>query len=199
MPPLFRLIPRFFQSNLHVHSQTPSFSQGISFHRVVMPRVTKPTIRSFSTRSNFSRPKLLQYRHQFTRRFNSSKSNPSSSSSSSSSSSNPGSLSQRLRKLSREYGWSALGVYLFLSALDFPFCFAAVRLLGVERIGHYEHVIVEGAKSVLAVLWPFRNDTADSSDMGEQGSPATYDNGAAGAEKRRSEDGASMLPSKHEY
>lgn len=52
------------------------------------------------------------------------------------------SLSQRLRKLSREYGWSAFGVYLLLSALDFPFCFAAVRILGVERIGRAEKVVV---------------------------------------------------------
>ena len=54
-----------------------------------------------------------------------------------------------MRKLSREYGWSALGVYLLLSALDFPFCFAAVRLLGVERIGHIERAIVDSIKSVL--------------------------------------------------
>ncbi|KAL9127996.1 MAG: hypothetical protein Q9217_003222, partial [Psora testacea] len=50
-------------------------------------------------------------------------------------------LSQRLRKLSREYGWSAFGVYLLLSTLDFPFCFAAVRWLGAERIGHAEKVV----------------------------------------------------------
>ena len=59
------------------------------------------------------------------------------------------SLSQRLRKLSREYGWSAFGVYLLLTALDFPFCFATVRYLGTDRIGHYEHVIVEWVKSVV--------------------------------------------------
>lgn len=52
------------------------------------------------------------------------------------------SLSQRFRKLSREYGWSAVAVYFGLSLLDFPFCFLAVRLLGTERIGHWEHVIV---------------------------------------------------------
>ncbi|KAL9138558.1 MAG: hypothetical protein Q9175_000240 [Cornicularia normoerica] len=57
------------------------------------------------------------------------------------------SLSQRLRKLSREYGWSAFGVYMLLTALDFPFCFAAVRYLGTDRIGHYEHVIIEWVKS----------------------------------------------------
>ncbi|RJE22031.1 peptide alpha-N-acetyltransferase Nat2 [Aspergillus sclerotialis] len=69
--------------------------------------------------------------------------------SSSTKSGEPASFSQRMRKLSREYGWSALGVYLLLSALDFPFCFAAVRLLGVDRIGHIERVIVDSIKSVL--------------------------------------------------
>ncbi|KAI9678150.1 MAG: hypothetical protein M1817_006095 [Caeruleum heppii] len=59
------------------------------------------------------------------------------------------SLSQRLRKLSREYGWSALGVYLLLSALDFPFCFLAVRTLGTDRIGHWEHVVIENVKKVI--------------------------------------------------
>jgi hypothetical protein len=45
------------------------------------------------------------------------------------------SLGQRMRKLSREYGWSALGVYLALSALDSPFCYLLVRFLGTDRIG----------------------------------------------------------------
>lgn len=62
------------------------------------------------------------------------------------------SLSQRLKKLSREYGWSALGVYLLLTAADFPFCFLAVRLLGTDRIGHWEHVVLETVKSW--VKWP---------------------------------------------
>lgn len=56
-----------------------------------------------------------------------------------------------MRKLSREYGWAALGVYLGLSALDFPFCFAAVRLLGVDRIGHIEHFVLESIKSVVPI------------------------------------------------
>ncbi|MCJ1451216.1 hypothetical protein MMC28_001552 [Mycoblastus sanguinarius] len=59
------------------------------------------------------------------------------------------SISQRFRKLSREYGWSAIGVYLLLSALDFPFCFAAVRYLGTDRIGHYEHVILEWVRAMI--------------------------------------------------
>ena len=63
------------------------------------------------------------------------------------------SLSQRFRKLSREYGYSALGVYLLLSALDFPLCFLAVRHLGTERIGYWEHVALE--KFWQVVPWPF--------------------------------------------
>ena len=45
-------------------------------------------------------------------------------------------------------------MYLGLSALDFPFCFAAVRLLGVERIGYYEHVAIEFVKDKLKSVWP---------------------------------------------
>ena len=45
-------------------------------------------------------------------------------------------------------------MYLGLSALDFPFCFAAVRLLGVDRIGHYEHVAIEYLKSAFGSVWP---------------------------------------------
>lgn len=52
------------------------------------------------------------------------------------------SLTQRLRKLTREYGRAVLGVYLLISLIDFPFCWLAVRMLGTERIGHWEHVIV---------------------------------------------------------
>ncbi|CAI7641871.1 unnamed protein product [Penicillium glandicola] len=74
------------------------------------------------------------------------------------------SLSQRLKKLSREYGWAALGVYLGLSALDFPFCFAAVRLLGVERIGYYEHAVVGFVKDKLKSVWP---QTEGSSEDGQ--------------------------------
>jgi hypothetical protein len=40
-----------------------------------------------------------------------------------------------MKKLSREYGWSAVGIYLALSVLDFPFCFLLVRTVGTEKIG----------------------------------------------------------------
>lgn len=91
-----------------------------------------------------------------------------------------------MKTLSREYGWSALGVYLALSALDFPFCFAAVRLFGVERIGHYEHVVVEEAKKLFYSVVPIERATLE----GE-----TADADAAEAREKLSDEGASMFPS----
>lgn len=61
----------------------------------------------------------------------------------------PLSLSQRLKQMSKQYGYTAVGVYLALSALDFPFCFLAVRLLGTERVGHYEEVAVRWVKGLV--------------------------------------------------
>ncbi|KAK8044691.1 peptide alpha-N-acetyltransferase Nat2 [Apiospora rasikravindrae] len=61
----------------------------------------------------------------------------------------PQGLSARLKKLSREYGWSAVGVYLAMSILDFPFCFLLVRVVGTDRIGALEHYVVSNAKKVI--------------------------------------------------
>ncbi|ROV96315.1 hypothetical protein VMCG_07688 [Cytospora schulzeri] len=61
----------------------------------------------------------------------------------------PQSLSARLRKLSREYGWAAVGVYLGLSVLDFPFCFLLVRLVGTDRIAAVEHVVMAKVKAMV--------------------------------------------------
>jgi N-terminal acetyltransferase 2 len=58
------------------------------------------------------------------------------------------SLGQRMRKLSREYGWSAVGVYLALSALDFPFCYLLVRYLGTDIIGKANSVSYHGFVNV---------------------------------------------------
>jgi len=110
------------------------------------------------------------------------------------------SLSQRMRKLSREYGWSAFGVYMGLSALDFPFCFLAVRLLGTDRIGHWEHVVVSGLKRLVGM------DTMAPAGSGEvpAGHPARREGAGAGtseddsnwgleeAEKEAKKDSASM-------
>ncbi|KAL4790613.1 hypothetical protein BDV19DRAFT_393880 [Aspergillus venezuelensis] len=82
------------------------------------------------------------------------------------------SLSQRLKHLSKEYGWSALWIYLFLSALDFPFCFMAVRLLGADKIGHYEHVIVDGFKGAVNKVVPGVFDQEEEKGVDEQAAEA---------------------------
>lgn len=85
------------------------------------------------------------------------------------------SVSQRLKKLSREYGWTALAVYLGLSLLDFPFCFLAVRLLGTDRIGHYEHVLKDALWSVVRLAFP---------NAGRKSAEASADEGVAEATDR---------------
>lgn len=77
------------------------------------------------------------------------------------------SLSQRLKALSREYGWTAVGVYFGLSLLDFPFCFLAVRLLGTDRIGHYEDVIKNAFWSVVQLAFPDAGKKAQDEDVAE--------------------------------
>lgn len=109
------------------------------------------------------------------------------------------SLSQRLRTLSREYGWAALGVYLGLSALDFPFCFVAVRLLGVERIGHWEHVVVSSVKDALKSVWP-ASESDPGADRGEsdgEGDGAVV--GAEGEEGKGMEEASMFLPLSHAH
>lgn len=64
------------------------------------------------------------------------------------------SFSERLKALGKQYGWVALGVYLGLSALDFPFCFLAVRLLGTERIGRWEHKILDSFWGAAGSVFP---------------------------------------------
>ncbi|KAH8428880.1 DUF1279 superfamily [Aspergillus melleus] len=136
------------------------FRRGFSFGANVTPHQG----RSFRSQTQFGRSAAqnLARRPQsatFRRFFNSSQSKRYSSQSGES-----GSLSQRLKTLSREYGWSALWVYLLLSAMDFPICFAAVRLLGVDRIGHYEHVILESVKGAIQTVWPSAPETESQSE-----------------------------------
>ncbi|KAL1869195.1 hypothetical protein VTK73DRAFT_3331 [Phialemonium thermophilum] len=59
------------------------------------------------------------------------------------------SLSARLKKLSKEYGWSAVGVYLGLTLLDFPFCFLLVRTLGTDKIAVAEEFVVSNVKKII--------------------------------------------------
>ncbi|KAF2872523.1 hypothetical protein BDV95DRAFT_491528 [Massariosphaeria phaeospora] len=90
------------------------------------------------------------------------------------------SLSQRLKKLSREYGWTALGVYMALTALDFPFCFLAVRMLGTDRIGHYEHVIVEGFWNLVRLVAPNAGPKPEVAPIADDIAADTAREGGAG-------------------
>ncbi|GAB7365250.1 hypothetical protein MBLNU230_g6334t1 [Neophaeotheca triangularis] len=47
-----------------------------------------------------------------------------------------------------------MGVYLLLSALDFPFCFLAVRLLGTDRIGQAEKAVIDMFWRLVEVPFP---------------------------------------------
>lgn len=106
-------------------------------------------------------------------------------------------LSQRMRKLSREYGWSAVGVYFLLTALDFPFCFIAVRALGTERIGEWEHKIIEWVKRAVPVQIPEKwRRTEEQTGVVEAqeavgGAVAGYDHGVKEAEKANTGESAS--------
>ncbi|MCJ1295150.1 hypothetical protein MMC34_006711 [Xylographa carneopallida] len=106
-------------------------------------------------------------------------------------------LSQRMRKLSREYGWSAVGVYLLLTAIDFPFCFIAVRAIGTERIGEWEHYIVEWFKRAVPIQIPTKWRSAGEEKVEEvqvavDGAIAGYDHGVKDAEKANTGETASI-------
>ena len=106
-------------------------------------------------------------------------------------------LSQRMRKLSREYGWSAVGVYLLLTALDFPLCFIAVRALGTDRIGEWEHKIVEWVKRAVPVQIPAKwrgsgDEGVEEAQVAVEGVSAGYDHGVKDAEKANAGETASM-------
>ncbi|KAF1928704.1 uncharacterized protein M421DRAFT_420599 [Didymella exigua CBS 183.55] len=88
------------------------------------------------------------------------------------------SLSQKLKALSKEYGWAALGVYLGLSALDFPFCFLAVRLLGTDRIGHYEAVVKDAFWNLVRLVVPDAGITSAEKHAQEKTAEATLRQGS---------------------
>jgi len=91
----------------------------------------------------------------------------------------PTGIKARLQKLSREYGWVALGVYFGLSLLDFPFCFLAVRLAGPERIGQIEHAILTNVKSYTEPVWkmvePIVGDWSKGKEVAKQAGDAIED------------------------
>ncbi|KAK3898530.1 hypothetical protein C8A05DRAFT_47179 [Staphylotrichum tortipilum] len=109
------------------------------------------------------------------------------------------SLSQRLKKLSREYGWTAVGIYLALSVLDFPFCFLLVRTVGTEKIAHLEDIVVSYAKKVIpegAQTWwrEYRQAAKDvkRERTGEEVEAQILVHGVEEADQRTKQEGASL-------
>ncbi|CAK1363378.1 hypotheticalsprotein [Cercospora beticola] len=70
----------------------------------------------------------------------------------------PRSLSERMKEMSRKYGWTVTGIYLGLSVLDFPFCFLAVKWFGTERIAEIEHKIMDGFWDIAEKVMPSLKD-----------------------------------------
>jgi hypothetical protein len=83
------------------------------------------------------------------------------------------SISQRFKQLSREYGWTAVAVYFGLSLIDFPFCFLAVRLLGTDRIGHYEDVLKSALWSIVRLVFPDAGKKSAATQAAEDLAEAT--------------------------
>ncbi|KAK0741223.1 hypothetical protein B0T18DRAFT_295033, partial [Schizothecium vesticola] len=115
----------------------------------------------------------------------------------------PTSLGARLKKLSREYGWSAVGVYMALSVLDFPFCFLLVRTVGTDRIAEIEHVVVSNVQKVIPeqvkTWWAeYRSGGGDKEVVAVPPAPTTPEEAkAAGwgveeADQRTAKEGASL-------
>jgi hypothetical protein len=108
-------------------------------------------------------------------------------------------LSQRLKKLSREYGWTAVGIYLALSVLDFPFCFLLVRTVGTEKIAHLEHIVVSYAQKVIPDRvqnwWREYRQAAKEAKLertGETGELDILGHGVEEADQRTKTEGASL-------
>ncbi|KAL3473749.1 hypothetical protein BJX99DRAFT_232958 [Aspergillus californicus] len=180
----------------------PPLNLNITFPSETMMRLRLPTRRPFSLQLQSQKQTAFRtyqqqsqtqklFRTRNSRSFHNinTRSNSNRSSGYTYQSPNPSpSLSQRLKTLSREYGWSALWIYLFLSALDFPFCFAAVRLLGADKIGHYEDVVVENLKGAIDGVWPGLFDKSK-----EEEEEAAKEAEAEAAEKKKAgSEGASM-------
>lgn len=110
------------------------------------------------------------------------------------------SLSARLKKLSREYGWAAVGIYLSLSVLDFPFCFLLVRTVGTERIAYLEDIVVHNVQKVIPervqAWWREYRQAAKEAKRertGEVGDELdVIGHGVAEAEQRTKQEGASL-------
>ncbi|CCH43150.1 hypothetical protein BN7_2697 [Wickerhamomyces ciferrii] len=97
------------------------------------------------------------------KRFNSTKSQGSSSSSSSGTGEKK---KTGIKALIQEYGYSALAIYLGLSAIDFPLCFIAVHSIGEDKIHEYQ----DKAKEFIGITPKEREPKTDTDKEESNGS-----------------------------
>ncbi|KAI1875566.1 uncharacterized protein JN550_001852 [Neoarthrinium moseri] len=132
-------------------SSQPQFLARTAAPRRMLSSSTRPHITTPATKFRPSpwRSSRRNFHNSSRRRDTKNTTDGASSNGSSSKVQEPQGLSARLKKLSREYGWTAVGVYLALSVLDFPFCFLLVRVVGTDRIGEIEHYITSNVKKLI--------------------------------------------------
>ncbi|KAK0102394.1 hypothetical protein ONS95_006014 [Cadophora gregata] len=146
--PLRSLAQRSFTNTARASSKTSS-STGFTFSSHGRPSLRNPTLLQRLRNS-------IRFLHNSRARRNGKPVSPnptpnlgSADGAAAAAEAEPTTLGGRLKKLSREYGWSAVGVYFLLSAADFPFCYLLVKYLGTERIGHWEEIIVTNVKKLI--------------------------------------------------
>ncbi|CAK7235315.1 DUF1279 super [Sporothrix curviconia] len=138
-------------SNISTHAHPSSSSSSSSSSRFLSSR-TQPRRTFHSSRARRTQqegPKTGAAGEAAGEAGKAGKAGSSSSGSSGSAAAEPLSLNQRIKKLSREYGWTAVGVYFGLSLLDFPFCFLLVRTLGTDRVAAAEEFVVDHVKAII--------------------------------------------------
>jgi hypothetical protein len=162
-----RTLSRRLPGPVHLKPPIRLFSSRISY-RNALPIAKTQRLRTHNNAQNSWRRTLTHSNRPFSRgssqKEGSSHPNPTPNLGSP----EPHSLSARLRKLTREYGYTVIGVYFALSLADFPFCFLAVKLLGAERVAHAEHVVVGGAKDMIQRVFPdvFQHKAQSVADTG---------------------------------
>jgi hypothetical protein len=97
-------------------------------------------------------------------------------------------MSERMKDMSKKYGWTVVGIYLGLSAIDFPFCYLAVRWFGTERIAKVEHAIMDYFWATLDKVAPSLKERRETNEAVEAAEAATREADEAVAHKAKHED-----------
>ncbi|KAG5928561.1 hypothetical protein E4U42_000431 [Claviceps africana] len=103
------------------------------------------------------------------------------------------SLSQKLKRLSKEYGWSAVGVYLALSVLDFPFC--KVEHYVVSSVSQFIPQII---RQTWHEYWHSKNtevETLGNDEISDKAEMAGW--GVAEAQQHHKEEASTYITSQH--